>query len=342
MYVTQLPKILTTRQGIDQVSDEGVAAASNPNAPTESQELIKSINQYEADGKDLCELGEEVKLLAQSLIDAGDVTQALTLMGVYSEADWDNQVQLYGRGGDGFWPEHNQIVEILMQLGQQDALDNPQALFNGHKLDSPIFFRIGATINPNLQETQINLLLDEIVPYIGEEDMFLDEQFMLIALVFNKNLSIAKFKQTFELLDLEIMEHVLSIAQGGAYSWGSSFQHVQECLAKSKNIESGKKRILDYISNSDQEFLTPSIRYSEANCGSKENLLAELNGITRAEVEMLTALAKHDNQFVREAVAESLDTPSEILVMLSGDENETVRKAATGNPNYLQGEHHSE
>ena len=237
-----------------------------------TEELIEAINQFEADGEGLCELGEEVNLLTQSLIDAGDVNQALTLMGAYTEVDWDDYLR-----ADGYWEEHNQFVEILMQMGEQDALENPQVLFNSHKSERPMYFRIAATINPHLQELHINELLDELVPYIGEEDMMLDEQFMLIGLVFNKNLSATRFTQTFELLDLEMMEYVLSLAQGSAYTWGWCFQYAQEFMAESKNIESGKKRILEHISNSGEDFLTPTIRYSDVNLGSKDDILSAID-----------------------------------------------------------------
>jgi hypothetical protein len=237
-----------------------------------TEELIELINQYEADGDDLCELGEEVNLLTQSLIDAGDVNQALTLMGAYTEVDWDDYLR-----ADGYWEEHNQFVEILMQMGEQDSLENPHVLFNSHKSERPMYFRIAATINPHLQELHINELLDELVPYIGEEDMMLDEQFMLIGLVFNKNLSATRFTQTFELLDLEMMEYVLSLAQGSAYTWGWCFQYAQEFIAESKNIQSGKKRVLEYISNSGEDFLTPTIRYSDVNLGSKDDIISAID-----------------------------------------------------------------
>ena len=238
-----------------------------------SQELIELINQYESAGEDLCELGEEVKLLSQSLIEAGNVKQALTLMGTYTEVDWDDY------GPDGYWEEHNQIVEILMQMGEQDSLDDSEWLLNYRKSERPIFLRIGATLNPNLQETKIGEVLDELTPQIGEEDMMLDEQFMLIGLMFNKNLSANKFAQTFELLDLEMMEYVLSIAQGSAYSWGWLFQYAQEYIAESKNIELGKKRILNYIANCNEEFLTPSIRFSDVNLGSKKEITEAIEDI---------------------------------------------------------------
>ena len=234
------------------------------------KELIETINQYEADGEDLCELGAEVESLTQDLIKSGETLDALSLMGVYTEADWDDY------GPDGFWSEHNAIVEILMQMGESDALENPHVLFNSHKSERPMYFRIAATINPNLQELHINELLDELVSCIGDEDLMLDEQFMLIGLVFNTNLSESRFRQTFELLDLEMMEYVLSLAQGSAYTWGWCFQYAQEFIAESKNIERGRNRILDYITNSDEEFLTPTIRYGDLNLGSKEEVLGAM------------------------------------------------------------------
>ena len=230
------------------------------------EELIEVIKQYEADGEDLYELGSEVESLAQDLIKSGETLKALSLMGAYTEVDWGDY------GPDGFWSEHNAIVEILMQMGEQDALDDPGWLLDTRKSERPIFFRFGATINPNLQESRINELLDELTPQIGEGKMLLDERFMLIGLIFNKNLSFKRFAQTFELLDSEMMEYVLSIAQGSAHSYGWLFEYSQQYIAKSKNIKHGNKRILDYIANSNEEFLTPSIRYSQVNVGSKQEI----------------------------------------------------------------------
>ena len=253
-----------------------------------SQELIEVINQYESNGDDLCELGEEVKLLSQSLVEAGKVDQALALMETYTEVDWDDY------GPDGYWEEHNQIVEILMQMGEQDALDDPGWLLNSRKNERPIFFRIGATLNPNLKETKISELLDELTPYIGEEDMMLDEQFMLIGLIFSPNLSTQKFSQTFELLDLEMMEYVLSIAQGSAYSWGWLFQYAQEYIAESKSIEMGKKRILDYIAKANDEFLTPSIRFSDVNLGSKKEITEAIEDNTYEGIALINIVANRN------------------------------------------------
>jgi hypothetical protein len=254
------------------------------------KELIELINQYESAGEDLCELGEEVKLLSQSLIETGNVDQALTLMGTYTEVDWDDY------GPDGYWEEHNQIVEILMQMAEQDALDDPGWLLNSRKSERPIFFRIGATLNPNLQETNISELLDELTPHIGEVDMTLDEQFMLIGLILNQNLSDQKFSQTFELLDLEMMEYVLSIAQGSAYSWGWLFQYAQEYMAESKNTEMGKKRILDYLANSNEEFLTPSIRFNDVNLGSKKEIIEAIEDNTYEGLALITIVANRNKE----------------------------------------------
>lgn len=255
-----------------------------------SQELIELINQYESAGEDLCELGEEVKLLSQSLIEAGNVDQALALMGTYTEVDWDDY------GPDGYWEEHNQIVEILMQMGEQDALEDPGWLLNSRKSERPIFFRIGATLNPNLEETNINEVLEELTHYIGEEDMMLDEQFMLIGLIFNQNLSTEKFSQTFELLDLEMMEYVLSIGQGSAYSWGWLFQYAQEYIAESKKTELGKKRILDYIANCNEEFLTPSIRFNDVNLGSKKEIIEAIEDNIYEGIALISIVANRNKE----------------------------------------------
>jgi hypothetical protein len=69
---------------------------------------------------------------------------------------------------------------------------------------------------------------------------------------------------------------VLSLAQGSAHTWGWPFQYPQEFIAESKHIEQGKKRILEYISNSGEDFLTPTIRYSDVNLGSKDDILSAI------------------------------------------------------------------
>jgi hypothetical protein len=255
-----------------------------------TEELIEVINQYEADGEDLCELGEEVTLLAQDLIKSGETLEALTLMGAYTEVDWGDY------GADGFWSEHNAIVEILMQMGEQDALADPGWLLNSRKSERPMFFRFGATVNPNLQESRINELLDELTPHIGEVDIMLDQQFMLIGLIFNKNLSFERFAQTFELLDSEMMEYVLSIAQGSAHSYGWLFEYSQQYIAESKNIKHGNKRILDYIAKSNGEFLTPSICFSEVNLGSKKEIIEAIEDNTFEGITLISIAVNRNKE----------------------------------------------
>ena len=106
-----------------------------------SQELIELINQYESNGDDLCELGEEVKSLAIDLIEAGNVDQALSLMEAYTEeAEWPDY------GADGYWAEHSQVVDIMLNLGMNyEGVDVKSVLFDF--MNYPLYFRIGATIN---------------------------------------------------------------------------------------------------------------------------------------------------------------------------------------------------
>jgi len=92
-------------------------------------------------------------------------------------------------------------------------------------------------------------------------------------LIFNQNLTDEVFAKYFQLMDSETVEYVLSLAQGSAYSYGWLFEYAQEYIAESKNTELGKKRILDYVANCNEEFLTPSIRFNDVNLGSKKEII---------------------------------------------------------------------
>ena len=235
-----------------------------------SQELIELINQYESDGEDLCELGEEVKLLSQSLIEAGNVNQALTLMEVYTEeAEWPDY------GADGYWSEHTQVVDILLNLGMNyEGVDIGSILFDF--MNYPLYFRIGATINSRLQGVDAESSLEKLTEGEPCESFDWEDQFIVVGLLFNQNLTDDVFAKYFQLMDSETVEYVLSLAQGSAYSYGWLFEYAQEYIAKSKNIEMGKKRILNYIANCNEEFLTPSIRFSDVNLGSKDDILSPI------------------------------------------------------------------
>jgi hypothetical protein len=235
-----------------------------------TEELIEVINQYEADGEDLCELGNEVVLLAQALIDSGNLTDALNLMEVYvEEAEWPNY------GADGYWSEHTKVVDILLNLGMNyEGIDTGSVLIDF--MNYPLYFRIGATINSRLQGGEIESILENLTNGEPCNSFDWEEQFIVVGLFFNQNLTDEVFVKYFQLMDSETLEYVLSLAQGSAYTWGWPFQYPQEFIAESKNIKQGKKRILDYIANSDQDFLTPTIRYSEVNLGSKEDILSAI------------------------------------------------------------------
>ena len=239
-----------------------------------SQELIELINEYEAGGEDLCELGEEVKSLAIDLIASGSMTEALNLMEVYTEeAEWPDY------GADGYWAEHTQVVDILLSLGMNyEGVDAGSILFDF--MNYPLYFRIGATINSRLQGGEVESSLENLTKGEPCDSFDWEDQFIVVGLFFNQNLTDEVFAKYFQLMDMETLEYVLSIAQGSAYSYGWPFEYAQEFMAKSKNIDRGKKRIADYIADSDEEYLTPTVRYSEVNLGSKEDTLVAIRDRT--------------------------------------------------------------
>ena len=239
-----------------------------------SQELIELINQYDSADEDLCELGEEVKSLAIDLIASGSITEALNLMEVYTEeAEWPDY------GADGYWAEHTQVVDILLSLGMNyEGVDAGSILFDF--MNYPLYFRIGATINSRLQGGEVESSLENLTKGEPCDSFDWEDQFIVVGLFFNQNLTDEVFAKYFQLMDSETLEYVLSIAQGSAYSYGWPFEYAQEFMAKSKNIDRGKKRIADYIADSDEEYLTPTVRYSEVNLGSKEDTLVAIRDRT--------------------------------------------------------------
>jgi hypothetical protein len=239
-----------------------------------TQELIELINQYESAGEDLCELGEEVKSLAIDLIASGSMTEALNLMEVYTEeAEWPDY------GADGYWAEHTQVVDILLSLGMNyEGVDVGSILFDF--MNYPLYFRIGATINSRLQGGEVESSLENLTKGEPCDSFDWEDQFIVVGLFFNQNLTDEVFAKYFQLMDSETLEYVLSIAQGSAYSYGWPFEYAQEFMAKSKNIDRGKKRIADYIADSDEEYLTPTVRYSDVNLGSKEDTLVAIRDRT--------------------------------------------------------------
>ena len=236
--------------------------------------MIELINQYESAGEDLCELGEEVKSLAIDLIASGSMTEALNLMEVYTEeAEWPDY------GADGYWAEHTQVVDILLSLGMNyEGVDAGSILFDF--MNYPLYFRIGATINSRLQGGEVESSLENLTKGEPCDSFDWEDQFIVVGLFFNQNLTDEVFAKYFQLMDSETLEYVLSIAQGSAYSYGWPFEYAQEFMAKSKNIDRGKKRIADYIADSDEEYLTPTVRYSEVNLGSKEDTLVAIRDRT--------------------------------------------------------------
>ena len=232
-----------------------------------SQELIEVINQYEADGEDLCELGEEVTLLAQTLIDSGSLTEALSLMEVYAEeAEWPDY------GADGYWAEHTQVVDIMLNLGMNyEGVDAGSVLFAfSEEGNFPLYFEIGATINSLLQGGEIESILEHLTNGEPCDSFGLEEQFIVVGLFFNQNLTDEVFVKYFQLMDSETLEYILSIGKGEVNSWGWDFQYVQEFLAKSSNSKSGQMRILDFIGKMKDDFITPRVQFSDLRWESKE------------------------------------------------------------------------
>lgn len=237
-----------------------------------SQELIEHINQYEADGEDLCELGEEVTLLAQTLIDSGSLTEALSLMEVYAEeAEWPNY------GSDGYWAPHTQVVDIMLNLGMNyEGVDAGSVLFAfSEEGNFPLYFEIGATINSLLQGGEIESILENLTNGEPCDSFGLEEQFIVVGLFFNQNLTDEVFAKYFHLMDSETLEYILSIGKGAVNSWGWDFEYVQEFLARASNSKSGQMRIADFIKNMKDDYITPRVQFSDLRWESKEKYFAD-------------------------------------------------------------------
>jgi hypothetical protein len=229
-----------------------------------SQELIEVINQYEADGEDLCELGEEVKSLAIDLIESGSMTEALNLMQVYAEeAEWPNY------GSDGYWAEHTQVVDILLKLGMNyEGIDAGSAVFDC--IDYPLYFLVGATINPGLQGGEVESILENLTDGEPCDSFDWEQQFIVVGLFFNQNLTDEVFAKYFQLMDSETLEYILSIGKGEVLWFGWDFEYVQEFLAATNNSESGQKRVLRYLEKLENEFVTSRVKFSDLKWGTKE------------------------------------------------------------------------
>jgi hypothetical protein len=233
-----------------------------------TEELIELINQYEADGDDLCELGEEVASLARTLIDSGNLTDALNLMEVYAEeAEWPDY------GADGYWAEHTQVVDILLNLGMNhEGVDAGKVLIDF--MNYPLYFRIGATINSRLQGGEIESVLEKLTNGEPCDSFDWEEQFIVIGLFFNQNLTDEVFVKYLHLMDSETLEYILSIGKGEVNSWGWDFEYVQEFIARASNSKSGQMRILDFVANIKDDFITPRIQFSDLRWESKEKYIA--------------------------------------------------------------------
>ena len=228
-----------------------------------SQELIELINQYESAGEDLCELGEEVKSLAIDLIESDSMTDALKLMEAYTEAEWPNY------GSDGYWAEHTQVVDILLNLGMNyEGVDAVSGLFDC--IDYPLYFLIGATINPGLQGGEIESILENLTDGEPCDSFDWEQQFIVVGLFFNQNLTDEVFAKYFQLMDSETLEYILSLGKGEVLWFGWDFEYVQEFLAVTKNSESGQKRVLRYLEKLENEFVTSRVQFSDLKWGTKE------------------------------------------------------------------------
>ena len=232
-----------------------------------TQELIELINQYESAGEDLCELGVEVSSLAQTLIDEGNLTEALSLMGAYAEeAEWPNY------GSDGYWAEHTQVVDVLLNLGMNyGGVDAGSGLFDC--IDYPLYFLIGATINPGLQGGEVESILENLTDGEPCDRFDWEQQFIVVGLFFNQNLTDEVFAKYFQLMDSETLEYILSIGKGEVLWFGWDFEYVQEFLAVTEKSESGRKRVLRYLEKLENEFVTPRVKFSDLKWGAKEKYL---------------------------------------------------------------------
>ena len=89
-----------------------------------------------ADMEELCGLGSAVKSKALELTQSGNLEDALSVMGCYTEVEWDDYP-----GADGFWQEHEDIAEILLLLGERVRLENPNLVITNSTQSFPYFYR---------------------------------------------------------------------------------------------------------------------------------------------------------------------------------------------------------
>ena len=75
-------------------------------------------------------------------------------------------------------------------------------------------------------------------------------------------------------MDSETLEYILSIGKGEVNSWGWDFEYVQEFIARASNSKSGQMRILDFVANIKDDFITPRIQFSDLRWESKEKYIA--------------------------------------------------------------------
>ena len=192
------------------------------------------------------------------------MTEALNLMEVYAEeAEWPDY------GADGYWAEHTQVVDILMNLGMNyEGVDAGSILFDF--MNYPLYFRIGATINSRLQGGEVESSLENLTKGEPCDSFDWEDQFIVVGLFFNQNLTDEVFAKYFQLMDSETVEYVLSIGKGAVNSWGWDFEYVQELLAATNNSESGQKRVLRYLEKLENEFITSRVQFSDLKWGTKE------------------------------------------------------------------------
>jgi hypothetical protein len=141
-------------------------------------------------------------------------------------------------------------------------------------MNNPLYIRIGATINSRLQGGEIESILEDFTNGEPCDSFDWEEQFIVVGLFFNQNLTDEVCVKYFQLMDSETLEYILSIGKGEVNWWGWDFEYVQEFLANAKNSESGRERILRHIENLPDESVTSRVQFSGLKWESKEKYFA--------------------------------------------------------------------
>jgi hypothetical protein len=231
-----------------------------------AKELIDRINNI--DMHQLSSLADEVELLATELIEADNLDEALAVMGCYTEVEWEDYP-----GADGYWLEHTDIVELLLLLGEQDQLENPNLIISNTGNRFPHFYRVGVTINPNLEIE----IIDEWMEVLSSDDNY-SASILKLGLLLNSNLNYEIFVKHFEQLNSQDINYILDIVQGHSIYDGSD-QFAFEFLSQSDNSILGRKRIIAYILNNKDDLVTQQVRFINLEVGSKDEFLNRWSSI---------------------------------------------------------------